>query len=148
MSKNSFAGGGCLIGLVIVLSFCYGRNPSVVLAQEGGIGSSATFENGQAQAKLPIKHSSNAKLTDQQLRGAGIFIQRCALCHLSKTNKACCAKSLGPSLSGMFKDMDPEQEKSMREIIMEGGPTYMPAWKYGLSPKSIDDIIAYLKTLG
>jgi mono/diheme cytochrome c family protein len=31
---------------------------------------------------------------------------------------------------------------------MNGGPTYMPSWKYGLTPEEIDDIIAYLKTLG
>ena len=30
---------------------------------------------------------------------------------------------------------------------MNGGPTLMPAFKYGLTPKEIDDIIAYLKTL-
>ena len=116
--------------------------------EEGGGKGTATFENGEAPAKLPIQHSSSAKLTDQENRGAGLFIQRCALCHLNKTSKACCATSLGPNLSGKFKNITSDQEQGMRKIIMDGGPQYMPGWKYGLTPKDIDDIIAYLKTLG
>jgi mono/diheme cytochrome c family protein len=47
----------------------------------------------------------------------------------------------------MFTDISPDQEKAMRDFIMDGGPTYMPAWKYALSPQEVDDIISYLKTL-
>jgi mono/diheme cytochrome c family protein len=102
--------------------------------------------------ELPIKHPAGTKLTEQETRGAGIFIQHCALCHLDKTfgaggSKYCCIKPLGPRLQGMFKDINADEEKAMRDFILNGGPTYMPAFKYGLTPKEIDDIIAYLKTL-
>jgi hypothetical protein len=49
--------------------------------------------------------------------------------------------------SGLFKNLTPDQEKAFRDIILNGGPTYMPPWKYGLTAEEIDDIVAYLKTL-
>ena len=81
-----------------------------------------------------------------------MFIQRCSLCHLAKTfgaggSKFCCVASLGPNLSGLFQNLTPDQEKAFRDIILNGGPTYMPPWKYGLTAEEIDDIVAYLKTL-
>lgn len=137
----------CLTGLLLVVLFC-GLRISVVSAQEGN-----TNAPPPTTRQMPIRHAPGLKLDAQQERGAGLFIQRCALCHLSKSfgtggSKYCCVSSLGPSLSGMFKNIEPEQEQAMREIIMNGGPTYMPGWKYGLTSKDIDDIIAYLKTLG
>jgi mono/diheme cytochrome c family protein len=113
---------------------------------------SAQQSESSPPQKLPVQHSSGVRLTEQQTRGAGLFIQRCALCHLAKTfgqggNKYCCVSSLGPNLGGLYKDLTPTQEKAMRQFILNGGPTYMPAWKYALEPKEIDDIVAYLKTL-
>ncbi len=107
----------------------------------------------QPSSQLPIHHPPGTKLNQQQMRGAGLFIQRCSLCHLAKTQglegtKACCVASLGPDLSGKFKHANPAMEKALRNIILNGGPTYMPGWKYALAPQEIDDIIAYLKTLG
>ena len=135
-----------LAGLVVMLAFCTGRMV-LVSAQEG------SNSTPPASRQMALHHASGTKLSDQQVRGAGLFIQRCALCHLPKSfgaggSKYCCVSSLGPSLSGIFKDIDSDQEQAMREIILNGGPTYMPGWKYGLTPKEIDDIIAYLKTLG
>ena|ERR1700693_4521709 len=135
----------CSVG-ALLLVFCVARIAHVY-AQEGSTYTPPTTK------QMPIRHASGTKLNEQQDRGAGLFIQRCALCHLSKSfgaagSKYCCVSSLGPSLSGMFKNIEPEQEQAMREIILNGGPTYMPGWKYGLTPKDIDDIIAYLKTLG
>jgi mono/diheme cytochrome c family protein len=105
-----------------------------------------------ASRSLPIRHSSGLELTVQQARGAAVFFQRCSLCHLAKTfgaagSKFCCVASLGPNLSGLFKNLTPDQEKAFRDIILNGGPTYMPPWKYGLTAEEIDDIVAYLKTL-
>lgn len=147
MPKSRSIGLGYLGGLVALAALCMGR-ATLLSAQDSGSPPAASISR-----RPPIRHSSGTKLTEQQERGAGLFIQRCALCHLAKSfgaagSKYCCVSSLGPSLSGMFKNMDPEQEQAMREIILNGGPTYMPGWKYGLEPKEIDDIIAYLKTLG
>jgi mono/diheme cytochrome c family protein len=135
-----------LAGLVVALALFAGR-ATPVSAQEGQ--SSA----GQTTSRLPIRHPSGTTLTEQQLRGAAVFFQRCSLCHLAKTSgaggsKYCCVASLGPDLSGRFTDVTPDQEQAFRAIILNGGPTYMPSWKYGLTLDEIDDIIAYLKTLG
>lgn len=131
----------------LVVAALFAGSATPVSAQEGQSGA------GQSTSRLPIRHPSGTKLTEQQLRGAAVFFQRCSLCHLAKTSgtggsKYCCVASLGPDLSGRFKDVTPDQEKAYREIILNGGPTYMPSWKYGLTADEIDDIIAYLKTLG
>lgn len=136
-----------LASWVVLLVLCAGH-ATLVSAQDEESGATAATPSRQ----LPIKHASGAKLTPQQERGAGLFIQRCALCHLAKTfgsggNKYCCVRSLAPNLVPYFRNLTPDQEKAMREIILNGGPTYMPAWKYALEPKDIDDIVAYLKTL-
>jgi mono/diheme cytochrome c family protein len=118
-----------------------------VSAQEGGAVAGQT-----ASRSLPLQHPSGTKLTEQEYRGAGVFIQHCSLCHLAKTfgaggSKFCCVASLGPNLAGLFQNLTPDQEQAYRAIILSGGPTYMPSWKYGLTPEEIDDIVAYLKTL-
>lgn len=137
-----------MAGLAAIAVFCMGRVMSVS-AQDDATGASSSAPTSR---QPPIRHTAGTKLTEQEQRGGALFIQRCALCHLSKSfgtagSKYCCVRSLGPSLNGMFKNMEPEQEQAMREIILNGGPTLMPGWKYGLEAKDIDDIIAYLKTL-
>jgi len=134
-----------LFASVVLMAALFAGRAAPVSAQEG--------QSGQNTSRLPIRHPNGTTLTEQQLRGAAVFFQRCSLCHLAKTSgaggsKYCCVASLGPDLSGRFKDVTPDQEKAYREIILNGGPTYMPSWKYGLTADEIDDIIAYLKTLG
>jgi len=104
-----------------------------------------------ASPSFPIRHTNGAELTAQQARGAGVFFQRCSLCHLAKAgsggSKYCCVTSLAPDLSGRFNNVSADQEKAFKDLILNGGPTYMPSWKFALSSDEIDDIIAYLKTL-
>jgi mono/diheme cytochrome c family protein len=136
---------GLLASFVVVLALLVGH-ATPASAQEGAGG-------GQAASRTPpIQHPAGTRLTEQQTRGAGVFLQRCSLCHLAKTfgaggSKFCCAPALGPNLSGRFINITPEQEQAYRDIILNGGPTFMPSWKYGLTPEEIDEIIAYLKTL-
>ena len=138
---------GLLASLVVAVMVFAGRTV-IVSAQEG------EPRSGQSLSQsLPIRHASAAPLTAEQARGAGLFFQRCSLCHLAKTSgaagsKYCCVASLGPDLSTRFKNLSAEQEEAFKAIILNGGPTYMPAWKYGLTADEIDEIIAYLKTLG
>jgi mono/diheme cytochrome c family protein len=138
---------GLLTSLVVVVALFAGRT-TLASAQEG------ESRAGQAVSQtLPIRHADGAALTAQQASGAGIFFQRCSLCHLAKTSgaggsKYCCVSSLGPDLSNRFKNLTPDQERAFKDIILNGGPTYMPSWKYGLTPEEVDEIIAYLKTLG
>jgi mono/diheme cytochrome c family protein len=137
----------CVIAMALVIFSA--ANVAPARAQEGGASGAA------ATRELPIKHPNGTKLTEQEVRGAGLFTQRCALCHLPKTfgaggAKFCCMPPVEPNLIGghlFTKDMTPDQEAALRGYIMNGGPTLMPAFKYGLEPKEIDDIIAYLKTL-
>ena len=143
--RNSIGRVSLLAGLVVVVALFAGRS-TLVLAQEG-----ESRAGQSASQTFPIRHASGVELTAQQVRGAGVFFQRCSLCHLAKSgaggSKYCCVSSLGPDLSGRFNNLAADQEKAFKDIILNGGPTYMPSWKYGLTSEEIDDILAYLKTL-
>jgi mono/diheme cytochrome c family protein len=111
----------------------------------------ATFPFGgatmlKAQSQPRATPASAAKLTEQESRGEGLFLQRCSLCHLPRNLKFGSPPVIGPILSGQFKDAAPEQLKVLRGFILKGGPD-MPGFQYGLEPKEVDDLIAYLKTL-
>jgi mono/diheme cytochrome c family protein len=90
--------------------------------------------------------SSPAKLSEQETRGEGLFRQRCSLCHLPRKLKFGSPAVIGPDLSGLFKEAGPDKQKLLRGSILKGGPD-MPGFQYGLEPKEVDDLIAYLKTL-
>ena len=99
-----------------------------------------------AQNKAAATPSNVEKLSDEARRGEGLFLQRCSLCHLPRKLKFGSPPVIGPSLSGQFKDAGPDQTKILRGFILKGGPD-MPGFQYGLDPKEVDDLIAYLKTL-
>jgi mono/diheme cytochrome c family protein len=90
--------------------------------------------------------SNPAKLSGQETRGEGLFRQRCSLCHLPRKLKFGSPAVVGPDLSGAFKEAGPDKQKLLRGSILKGGPD-MPGFQYGLEPKEVDDLIAYLKTL-
>jgi len=100
----------------------------------------------QAQNQIPGTVSASQKLTPQELRGENLFLQRCSLCHLPRKLKFGSPPVIGPILAGQFKDATPEGLKTLRNFILKGGPD-MPGFQYGLEPKQIDDLIAYLKTM-
>lgn len=100
-----------------------------------------------AQSNAATPSGQRSTLNEPQKRGEGVFWQRCSLCHLAKVVKPRTRPSVGPSLSGLLKnDNSLNKEKGVRQIILGGGPN-MPGFQYGLEPKEIDDLIAYLKTL-
>ena len=99
-----------------------------------------------AQSKPAAALPAAEKLNEQETRGEGLFLQRCSLCHLPRKLKFGSPPVIGPSLSGQFKDAAPDQLKVLRGFILKGGPD-MPGFQYGLEPKEVDDLIAYLKTL-
>jgi mono/diheme cytochrome c family protein len=99
-----------------------------------------------AQSKPPAASPNTEKLSDEARRGEGLFLQRCSLCHLPRKLKFGSPPVIGPSLSGQFKDVGPDQLKILRGFILKGGPD-MPGFQYGLESKEVDDLIAYLKTL-
>jgi mono/diheme cytochrome c family protein len=115
-----------ILGLATICS----RGPGLVLAQN-------------APATAP---SAPAKLTEQETRGENLFRQRCSLCHLPRKLKFGSPAVIGPDLTGLFKEAGPDKMKLLRGSILKGSPN-MPGFQYGLEPKEVDDLIAYLKTL-
>jgi mono/diheme cytochrome c family protein len=112
-----------------------------------GIGSLYALRTASllAQAKPAANAPGEQKLGEQAMRGQGLFLQRCSLCHLPRKLKFGSPAVIGPSLSGQFKNATPDQLKILRGFILKGGPD-MPGFQYGLEPREVDDVIAYLKT--
>ena len=99
-----------------------------------------------AQTKPDANQPAAQKLTEQESRGEGLFLQRCSLCHLPRKLKFGSPPVVGPNLSGLFKEADADQQKFLRGFILKGDPK-MPGFQYGLDSTEVDDLIAYLKTL-
>jgi len=114
------------------------------------LGCAALYAGGSTSLYSQSKPAATApaieKLNDLETRGQGLFLQRCSLCHLPRKLKFGSPPVIGPSLSGQFKDATHDQLKILRGFILKGGPD-MPGFQYGLEPKEVDDLIAYLKTL-
>ena len=89
---------------------------------------------------------ASPKLNEQETRGENLFRQRCSLCHLPRKLKFGSPAVIGPDLAGLFKEASPDKMKLLRGAILKGSPD-MPGFQYGLEPKEVDDLIAYLKTL-
>jgi mono/diheme cytochrome c family protein len=115
---------------ILGLAMFYSRGSELLLAQN-------------TPAAAP---SNPAKLNEQETRGEGLFRQRCSLCHLPRKLKFGSPAVVGPDLSGLFKEAGPDKQKLLRGSILKGGPD-MPGFQYGLEPKEVDDLIAFLKTL-
>jgi mono/diheme cytochrome c family protein len=94
----------------------------------------------------PGPPSSTAKFSEQETRGENLFRQRCSLCHLPRILKFGSPPVIGPDLRGVFKEAGSDKQKLLRGSILKGSPN-MPGFQYGLEPKEVDDLIAYLKTL-
>ena len=111
----------------------------------------AAFSSGgalrlPAQDKPASTSPGAEKLTEEARRGEGFFLQRCSICHLPRKLKFGSPPVIGPILSGQFKEATPDQMKVLRGFILKGGPD-MPGFQYGLDPKEVDDLIAYLKAM-
>lgn len=119
---------GAVAGILVLAEF-YAPGSRLLLAQN-------------APAAAP---ASPAKLSEQETRGENLFRQRCSLCHLPRKLKFGSPPVIGPDLTGLFKEASPDKLKLLRGSILKGSPN-MPGFQYGLEPKEVDDLIAYLKT--
>ncbi len=79
-------------------------------------------------------------LTDAQLEGSRLFMQRCNVCHGAAMNSM---DAYGPFLTRQRVE---GREAQVRQVIMDG-TELMPAFKYGLQPEQIDMIVDYLGTV-
>jgi mono/diheme cytochrome c family protein len=101
--------------------------------------------SGAEQPAAGARKSAAARpaLNEQQKSGEAWFVQNCTLCHMP-TNQKKRLKIFAPPLEGMFgEDADTD---ALRQFIQQGVPGKMPAFRFGLDAKQIDDIVAYLKT--
>lgn len=112
------------------------------------VGLLALAKDMVAQSRPAPAFKPNPRLSEQEKRGEHWFLQRCALCHVGKLGKEgpAAGATIGPSLEGLLKGAAPDKEKAVREFILKGTQR-MPGFQYGLEPKELDDLIAYLKTL-
>lgn len=92
-----------------------------------------------------VVFAQDSALNGNQREGRRIFQQKCAFCHVPSYAGA---RKGGPGLSN--QTIQSEGEAAVRDAITNGHfdePVKMPGWKYTLSPKQIEDVIQYLKTL-
>ena len=124
------------------------RSVRSLLLLGGGIVFPVVWLAHSQQSSSPAPWS--ATLTEQQRAGRNLLIKNCSICHLPlKTESKSTVESatVGPVLKGLFRREKPLSEQDVRTFILRGVPQRMPGFQYGLEPKEIDDIIAYLKTL-
>ena len=114
----------CLLLLTCAVLF-----PITIAAQEGG----------EAGPK------PGTPKTDAEWRGEALFIQNCVLCHIPSYQKKYLGIQAPTVLIAAFRGEKPLTEANARRAIMEGFPKIMPAFKYTLDSKQLDDLIAYLK---
>jgi mono/diheme cytochrome c family protein len=106
---------------------------------------SSAQESSADQPAAVARKSAAARpmLNEQQKSGEALFVQNCTLCHMP-TNQKKRLKIQAPPLEGMFgEDADSDV---LQQFVQQGVPGKMPAFRFGLEPKQIDDIVAYLRT--
>jgi len=106
---------------------------------------SSAQESGAEQPTAGTRKGAAARptLNEQQKSGEALFVQNCTLCHMPSNQK----KKLriqAPPLDGMYGEN--ADGDVLRQFIQLGVPGMMPAFRFGLEPKQVDDIVAYLKT--
>lgn len=83
--------------------------------------------------------------TDQQMSGEAVFYQNCTFCHEHDAQKRrLVSQFLGPTLIGLYKTKNPGDD-AVRALILNGIPKRMTGFRYTLTAKEVDDLIAYLK---
>lgn len=95
---------------------------------------------------LAQRPAPSPPLSERELAGKKLFLQRCSLCHLPPLNEPADPdpQAYGPKLNGFVKGT--ETEERTRRAILNGTPR-MPGFQYGLEREQIESIILYLKTL-
>lgn len=88
------------------------------------------------------KAATPPPLSDAELTGKKLFVQRCALCHDLLGQPA--STTVGPWIDGVV--LKARGDEAVRLKIMDGSPR-MPGWRHTLQPEQVDAVIAYLKTV-
>jgi mono/diheme cytochrome c family protein len=88
------------------------------------------------------KAATPPPLSDVELTGKKLFVQRCALCHDLLGQPA--TTTVGPWIDGEV--VKARGDEAVRQKIANGSQR-MPGWRYTLEARQIDSVIAYLKTV-
>jgi mono/diheme cytochrome c family protein len=88
------------------------------------------------------KAATPPALSEVELLGKKLFVQRCALCHDLRGQPA--TTTVGPWIDREV--VKARGDAAVRQKITQGSPR-MPAWQYTLEPPQVDAVIAYLKTV-
>ncbi|MGH9785034.1 MAG: c-type cytochrome [Terriglobia bacterium] len=83
-------------------------------------------------------------LSERELAGKKLFLQRCSLCHLPPLNEPDNPdpQPFGPKLNGFVRNTETE-ERARRAIL--NGTLRMPGFQYGLTKEEVETILVYLK---
>ena len=88
------------------------------------------------------KAATPPSLSEDELSGKKLFVQRCALCHDLLGQPA--STTVGPWVDG--ETVKSRGEERVRAQIMKGSRR-MPGWQYTFDAPQMDQLIAYLKTV-
>ena len=93
----------------------------------------------------PAAERPGRPTTDQQMSGEAVFYQNCTFCHEHEPLKRrLVPQFLGPSLVATYKTRNLGDD-AVRALILKGVPKRMTGFQYTLTPREVDDLIAYLK---
>lgn len=143
---------GALSALLLVAPAMRVAVPAQQGADTHGLPPAAQLSAKDDQKTVPVKITAHpydtrqllsaAPLSPEAAEGRALWQQRCAYCHDGMGQPT--YRTLGPWIdSDMVKTLGPDVMKS---LISAGTPN-MPAFKYGLSDKQVDDVIEFLKTV-
>ena len=98
---------------------------------------------GLLAGSIPLA-AQTPKLSERELAGKKLFLQRCSICHMPPLNtpEDPDPKPYGPKLNGFVRNQ--ATEDLARQTILNG-TTRMPGFQYGLTKEQIETIIGYLK---
>ncbi len=108
-----------------------------------------------APARDPYQRSTDIYLMQTSAasgpqRGEEIYYFKCFFCH-SPFAKAGSAGPPGPLLKGLFAQPtlrrgQPATDQSVRDVILNGVPSVMPAYRSTLSDADMADLLGYLRS--
>jgi mono/diheme cytochrome c family protein len=95
-------------------------------------------------AQRPASPRPGRPETDQQKSGEALFRDNCALCHVHSAAKKRLGTTAATELIELFKKPS-VTEASVRRFVLDGLPGQMPSFTHYMTPRELDDLVAYLK---
>lgn len=108
---------------------------AMVAIVAGGIVLGVSTSQAQIAGVKPVSPQVRA--------GQEQFEKTCLQCHATVEGQV----SFGPNLHGVLKAPHPRKTPAEVRVILKDGKNKMPAFGDKLSPKDVDNLIAYLRTL-